>query len=60
MLEEVPALVGAAGRSVLDVGVVGALLLLSLAGNVALVWALVRCWRSQAGVIRNDEWGGPY
>lgn len=37
-----------AAASIIDVGVVGALLILSLAANVALVVALTRCWKAHA------------
>ncbi len=38
-------LVKTSGTSIIEVGVVGALLVLSLLANVALVWALVRCYK---------------
>lgn len=46
---------GVAGAldQVLTQGILGALLILSIAGNVALVWALVRCYRFNAGVRNN-------
>ena len=44
-----------AADSVLAQGLLGALLLLSLAGNVALIWALVRCYRHG-----RSTYGGSY
>jgi hypothetical protein len=45
-------LVERAGSSILEVGVVGALLLLSILGNVALVWAVIRAYRQTAAMRR--------
>lgn len=52
--QETLGLVAAAGASVIEAGVLGALLVLSVAGNVALVIALVRCWRFHRGGVDHD------
>lgn len=39
-----------AATSVMDVGVVGALLILSIIANVALVYAVIRAYRSKLSI----------
>lgn len=42
-----------AAASILDVGIVGALLLLSVAANVWLVYSLIRCYKSRQQSFRS-------
>lgn len=44
-MTDIPQTVVNAADAVISQGVLGALLVLSIGGNVALVWALVRCYR---------------
>lgn len=48
---------GSAANSLLEVGLVGALLLLSLGGNVFLIWRLIACYRTH---IRENERRGNF
>ena len=37
-----------AGLSIAEVAILGPLLILSITGNIVLVWSLIRCWRAKS------------
>lgn len=51
-IESTLEVVGDAASAVANEGLLGALLILSLVANVALVWAVIRCYRSHSGYHR--------
>lgn len=47
-LSQTGGVVSEAGMSIVEVVILGPLLILSITGNVVLVWSLVRCWRAKS------------
>jgi len=48
MVGDIPQSVASAADNVAAAGILGSLLILSIAGNIAAVWALIRCYKGKS------------